>query len=169
MRQKNISFISLIFLLCVSCTSGFDRNKFDRAEHIAQDIQRSITTGAEYQHFSQLVTQLSFEVSGLKAKAISDKEKELLKGYSDLLAIYQDGLFLLKYRLEFSRHSFVPKGLIYVGQDIEPIVEKYKLETKDHIFQPTMQAWKSIPEGTITVVWFNAGVQFRRTINFPEG
>ena len=167
MRQTNISLILFfIFLICVSCSSEFDRNKFGQAEHIAQDIQRSITAGAEYQGFSQLVNQLSSELSGLKTKAKSEKEKELLRDYSDLLDMYKDGLLLLKYKMEFSRYSFVPKGLIYVGQDIEPIVEKYKLETKDHIFQPTLQAWKSIPGDSINAVWFNAGIQFRRIINF---
>lgn len=169
MRRIDFS-VALFFILlaCASCTSEFDRNKFNQAEHAAQDIQRSMTAGAEYQQFSQLVGQLSSEVSGLKTKAKTIKEKELLKDYSDLLAIYQDGLLLLKYRMEFSRHGFVPKGLIYVGQDIEPIAEKYKLETKDHIFQPTRQAWKSIPEDSINAVWFNAGVQFRRINNFSK-
>jgi len=158
----------IILLASVSCTSEFDRNKFVQAEHFAQEIQRSITAGAEYRQFSQLVNQLSSELTGLKTKAKSEKEKELLKDYSDLLDMYKDGLLLLKYRMEFSSHSFVPKGLIYVGQDIEPIVEKYKLETKDHIFQPTSQAWKSIPEGSVNAVWFNAGVQFRRINHFSK-
>ena len=169
MKQNKILLGAfIIFFACVSCTSEFDRDKFGQAEHITQEIQRSITSGAEYQQFSQLVDQLSSEVFVLKTKARSDKERELLKDYSDLLAIYRDGLLLLKYKMEFSKHSFVPRGLIYVGQDIEPIVEKYKLETKDHIFQATQQAWKSIPEDSINTVWFNAGVQFRRINNFSN-
>jgi len=56
----------------------------------------------------------------------------------------------------------VPKGLIYVGHDAEPIVTKYRLQTESHVFGPTQQPWKSISEDSIQVIWYNADQQLKR-------
>jgi hypothetical protein len=68
---------------------------------------------------------------------------------------------LWKYKKEFKRYDFVPAGLIYVGQDVEPIAAKYRFPVESHVYGPTKTAWKSIPEGSINLVWFNAEAQFK--------
>jgi hypothetical protein len=163
MRSNGIPVIWLcIVLLCAACSPGIDRNKFKNANRAARDVQRAIEEGAAYESFDELLQRLSAETTILQDKAKSTEEKELAKEYSALLAMYRDGLTLWRYRREFSGHNFVPKGLIYVGQDVEPIVTKYRLETESHVFGPTRQPWKSIPEDSIRIIWYNAGQQLKK-------
>jgi hypothetical protein len=77
------------------------------------------------------------------------------------LAIYRDGLLLWKYKIDFAPFDFVPKGRIYVGQDVEPIVFKYRFPTDSHMYQPTRQYWKSISEDSIRIIWSNADSQLK--------
>jgi hypothetical protein len=85
----------------------------------------------------------------------------VLKAYSTLLGIYQDGHMLWKYKMEFAPFDFVPKGRIYVSQDIEPIVFKYSFPVESHLYKPTHQYWKSISEDSIQIIWNNADNQFK--------
>jgi len=163
MKSNGIFFAGLcLAFFLVACSPGIDRDKFRNAEHAARGVQGAVSEGVSYQRLEELVQRLSGEVAVLQGRARSEKEKELAKEYSALLAIYRDGLTLWKYHREFSGHDFVPKGLIYVGQDVEPIVTKYRLQTESHIFGPTQQSWKSISEDSIQVIWYNAGQQLKR-------
>jgi hypothetical protein len=76
---------------------------------------------------------------------------------------------LWKYHTEFSSHNFLPEGRIYVGQDIEPVVVKYRLQTETHIFEPTHQTWKSIAEDSIRIIWDNADAQVKRIQTLLQG
>ena len=161
--KRNILFVILSLpIFCFACTShDFDKKKFENVNHAAHAVRDSVKAGADIQQFGNLLQELSAEISVLKDKVKSEKERELLKDYSDLLAIYRDGLTLWKYKTEFTQYGFVPKSLIYVGQDVEPIVEKYRLKTESHIFKPTKQSWKSIPENSIHIIWMNADSQLK--------
>ncbi len=148
----------------VACSPEIDKKRFDNVDHATRVVERSIAAGEGYQQIGESVRELSSEIASLRDVVRSKKEKELLKVYSELLTMYQDGLLLWKYKIEFTRHDFVPKGRIYVGQDIEPIVVKYQLPTESHIFVSTRQSWKSISEDSIQIIWFNAHAQLE-TIN----
>lgn len=117
---------------------------------------RAIDSGAGYQLFGEALHQLSEEVSLLKRTVMPGREEELFRVYDDLLTIFRDGQILWKYKAEFVYYGFVPEGMIYVGQDIEPIVAKYGIPTEAHLFKPTRQAWRSIPDSSIVVIWKNA-------------
>lgn len=161
--KRNILFVILSLpIFCFACTShDFDKKKFEGVNHTAQVIRDSVKAGADIQQFEGLLQKLSSEISVLKDMVKSERERELLKNYSNLLAIYRDGFTLWKYKTEFTRYDFVPKNLIYVGQDVEPIVKKYRLKTELHIFKPTKQLWKGIPESSIQIVWMNADSQLK--------
>ena len=105
--------------------------------------------------------QLSDELVEARGRISTNEEKDLLKEYSELLNFYRDGLQLWRYQLDFPFLSSELKGCIYVGQDVEPIVIKYRLTTKTHIYKPTGQQWKSIDEDSITIIWRNADDQLR--------
>ncbi len=151
-----------VTVLCLSCSQGIDRERFRNADRVASDVQRAVVDPAGYQQVEELVQRLSDEVMALQARVKSKKEQELAGEYSALLGMYRDGLTLRRYQTEFSGHDFVPKGLIYVGQDVEPIVTKYRLQTESHVFGPTQQHWKSISEDSIQVIWYNADQQLKR-------
>ncbi len=149
-------------LLCAYCSPKIDKNKFQSVNHAAIILQKSITTGVTYQDYGELMQRLSDEVTVLEDTVKSTREKELAEEYFTLLKMYGDGFLLWRYQREFSGHSFVPEGRIYVGQDVEPIVIKYRLDTESHMFGPTRQPWKSVSADSIRVVWHNADEQLKR-------
>lgn len=162
-QKKMLTALLLIFFLGTSCSSrpGIDKGKFTQLNRTALTIKTSLASGASYRQLTELVQGLSAEIAAVKTKTVTKEEKELLEAYSDLLAMYQDGLLLWKYKLEFAPFDFVPKGRIYVGQDVEPIVLKYRFPTESHLYQPTRQSWKSLSEDSIQIIWSNADSQLK--------
>lgn len=154
---------AILVTLAAACSSepGIDKAKFAGVHSASEAMKTSLSAGRSYQRLTGLAEQLSREIAGVRGRANTKEERELLKAYSDLLTMYRDGLLLWKYRLEFSAFDFVPKGRIYVGQDVEPIVFKYRFSTENHLYEPTGQYWKSISEDSLRIVWNNADSQLR--------
>ncbi len=162
-QTKILIVLQVIFFLVVSCSSksGIDKGKFVQLDRATLAVKTSLSSGASYRQLTERVQGLSAEIASVKGKVATKEEKELLEAYSDLLAMYRDGLLLWKYKLEFAPFDFVPKGRIYVGQDVEPIVFKYHFPTESHIYQPTRQRWKSLSEDSIQIIWGNADSQLK--------
>ncbi len=160
MRRRNFrSAVFFIIIFIAGCSKGLDTAKFENVRRTARACRVSAASGADYEQLDKAVVQLSGEISLLKGKVSSDRERELFKKYADLLGIYQDGVLLWRYEREGSHYNFIPKGVIYVGQDVEPVVEKYRLPTESHVYGPTKQIWKSIPADSLQIVWGNANSQ----------
>ncbi len=159
----NLGLIMIAFFLVAACSwePGIDKNKFTKLNVLAHALKTARIGGATYRQLSEQAGNLSAEVIALRNKVTTKEEKELLDAYSDLSAIYHDGLLLWKYQLEFAPFDFVPTGRIYVGQDVEPIVSKYHFATESHQYRPTGQKWKSLPEDSIKIVWNNADAQLK--------
>jgi hypothetical protein len=151
----------VLLLFAQSCSEQFDRAKFAAVDKAAREVKGSIARD-DYGLFTERVRKFADEIDALKGKTASAREEELLDAYAFLHSIYRDGLLLWKYRTEFTRYGFVPQGMIYVGQDIEPIVVRYKLKTTLHVYEPTQQRWKSIPSDSITFVWASADSQLEK-------
>jgi hypothetical protein len=163
-KQKNILvLLVMIFFINGACSSEpeMDKTKFRKLDQIAQELKTSHAAGTSYQHFGELLQALAAELAAVKAKALSKDEMEQLNAYSVLYGIYQDGYILWKYKLEFAPFGFVPKGSIYVSQDVEPIAFKYSFPTESHLYEPTQQYWKSISEDSIQIIWNNADLQYK--------
>jgi hypothetical protein len=163
-NKKNIlGLLLMIVFISGACSSEpeVDKTKFLKLDQIAQELQTSHASEASYQHFGELLKALSAEIAALKARSLSRKELEQLNAYSVLYGIYQDGYVLWKYKLEFAPFGIVPKGRIYVSQDVEPIAFKYNLSTESHLYGPTQQYWKSISEDSIQIIWNNADLQYK--------
>jgi hypothetical protein len=150
-----------LFFFFQSCSEQFDRGKFAAVDNAAREVKGSIAKG-DYRIFGDRVQKLAHEIGALRGKTASKREEELLDAYVFLHSIYHDGFLLWKYRTEFTRYGFVPQDLIYVGQDIEPIVERYKLKTESHVYEPTGQQWRSIPADSIRFVWASADSQLEK-------
>jgi hypothetical protein len=148
--------------LCASCSPKIDKNKFRDADHTAGALQRSLAADVTFHDFSELLQRFSDRITVLENAVKSKRERELVHEYVELLKMYQDGFLLWKCHREFSGHSFVPEGRIYVGQDVEPLVLKYRFETESHVYKPTGQHWKSISADSIKVVWQSADQQRKR-------
>lgn len=152
-----------MFFLIVACSSqpAINKNKFAKVKAAALSVKSALAAGASYQESNDRVEHLSVEISELKNNVTTKQEKGLLEAYSDLLECYRDGLILWKYKLEFAVFDFMLKGRIYVAQDVEPIVLKYRLSTETHLYAPTHQYWKSIDEDSIRLIWINADSQMK--------
>jgi hypothetical protein len=158
-----LTVLAIIFLLNGACSSeqGINKSKFVVMNGTAHMISAAISSGKSYRQISDLVQQLSGEIAALKGRTKTTEEKDLLDAYSDLLEIYGEGLVLWKYKLEFAFFDPVLKGRIYVGQDVEPIVDKYRFSTESHLYKPTGQYWKSIAGDSIRIIWSNADSQLK--------
>ena len=160
-RKLLFGILAAFFLLIGACSSGhgINKSKFKKAYIAAHEVKNSLDKGESYKQVGDRVRQLSVEIKALKYT--SEEEKELLDAYSDLLATYKDGLVLWKYKLDFAFFDSMLKGRIYVGQDVEPIVLKYRFSTESHLYRPTGQYWKSIPGDSIRIIWGNADSQLK--------
>jgi hypothetical protein len=160
--------ICIFFIGACSFESGIDKVKFAKLKVAAQAVKTSIAAGESYQQVTEKVEQLAADIAALKDKVPTQKEKELLEAYADLLADYRDGLVLWKYKLDFAFFDVMLKGRIYVGQDVEPIVIKYRFPTESHLYEPTGQYWKSIPGDSIQAIWSYADSQLKAMDNITN-
>jgi hypothetical protein len=169
MRQDGIFIIllSAIMLFGSGCVSepGIDKGKFSELNRTARDLTTSFTSGKPCDVPETLLQRLSSGTAALQGKSTSKGESDLIKAYSNLLTIYQDGLLLCKYRNHFSQFQFVPKGRIYVSQELEPLVQKYDLSTESHLYRPTGLYWRSIAGDSIKVIWERAELQTKNIEN----
>jgi hypothetical protein len=162
-NKKILALLLMIVFIAVACKSEPEINvaKFKKIDQAAQEIKTSLTEKTSYQHFGELLQNLSAEIAAVKNMTLSKKEMELLQAYSVLAGVYQDGYILWKYKLEFAPFGIVPEGRIYVSQDVDPIAFKYNLPTESHLYKPTQQYWKSISEDSMQIIWNNADLQYR--------
>lgn len=163
-KQYLLFVLSITILMAAACSfesfePSIDKTKFAKLESAALAVKTSIDAGAAYQEVSSRADQLAAEINSAQEIIKTKKEKRVLKSYSDLLGIYRDGLLLWKYQAEFPFLASELKGRIYVGQEVEPVVQKYQFKVETHIYRPTGQKWKSIPEDSIRMIWKNADNQ----------
>jgi hypothetical protein len=169
MRKHSIVIIVLssLMLFVSGCVSepGMDKRKFSELNRTAQDLKTSLASGKPCDAPDTLLQRLVSGITALKNKTVSQEERDLLDAYSRLLTTYQDGLLLCRYRTHLSQFQFVPKGRIYVVQELDPLVEKYGLPTDSHVYGPTGVHWRSIAGDSIQVIWESAQFQIKNIEN----
>jgi hypothetical protein len=168
--KRVLIVLSTLLLFAAGCVTepDLDRGKFAEMHRAAQDLKTAIRSGARCEFPDTLLQRLDSGTTALEDKTLSKAERELLSAYTHLLAVYQDGLFLCQSRTPSAGFSFVPKGRIYVTQELDPLVEKYDLETEQHQYGPTGKYWKSIPEDSITVIWERAEALIQNIENMTK-
>jgi len=162
-RNSFFTVLAVMLFLIAACSSrpGIDKSKFKKSYVAAHEVKKALAADASYKQVTDRVQRLSVEITALKEKVATEEEKELMDAYSDLLTTYRDGLVLWKYKLDFAFFDSMLEGSIYVGQDVEPIVLKYRFSTESHLYKPTGQYWKSIPGDSIRIIWSNADTQLK--------
>ncbi len=169
MRQNGIVMVLLSALMlsgpgCVS-EPGIDKGKFLEVNQSARDLQTAITSAKPCDVPDALLQKLASGTAALKIKTGSKGERDLVAAYSNLLTTYNDGVLLCTYRTHLSQFQFVPKGRIYVFQELDPLVQKYDLTTESHVYRPTGLHWRSIAEDSIKVIWERAELQLKNIEN----
>jgi hypothetical protein len=169
MRQVGIVIIFLlaIMLFGSSCVSepGINKEKFSELNRTARELKASIKSDKPCDVPDILLQRLASGVVALEDKAASKAESDLIAAYSHLLTTYKDGLLLCRYRSQLYHFQFVPKGRIYVSQELDPLVDKYSLSTESHLYRPTGVYWRSIAGDSIKVIWERAEIQTRNIEN----
>ncbi len=152
-----------LLLFAAGCVSepGLDKRKFAELDRAAQDLKAALSSGRPCEVPDDVLERLASETAALKDRTTSQAERDLLKAYADLAAISRDGQLLCRSRTHLTGFEFVPKGRIYVTQELDPLVEKYDLPTEKHMYKPTGLYWKSVSGDAITVIWKRAEVQIR--------
>lgn len=165
MRQDCIVILwfSIIMLFITGCVSepGLNKGKFFELNRTAKNLKSAITSGNPCDVPVTLQQRLASEIAALQDKAASKGERDLIAAYSNLLITYKDGLLLCQSRTVLSNFQFVPKGRIYVSQELDPLVEKYGLSTERHLYKPTGQYWRSIDGDSIKAIWESAQIQIK--------
>lgn len=154
-RVVVLVWLSALMLFVFGCTAepGLDKKKFAELDRAAQDLKAAVKSGKACETQDTLLKRFVSGTEALKDKMASDDERALLEAFSHLVTTYQDNLLLCRTQTAFAGFEFVPKGRIYVTQELDPLVEKYHLPIKQHVYKPTGKNWKSIPDGAVQVVW----------------
>ncbi len=165
--MKQVRTVILLFLTIMlfnfGCVSepGIDKGKFAELNRIAEEMKSAVSSGNPCDVPAALEQRLSAGIAAVKDKTASKAERDLVAAYSHLLTTYEDGLLLCHSRTHLTSFQFLPKGRIYVSQELDPLVEKYDLSIEKHLYKPTGQYWKSIPGDSIKVIWESAQAQIK--------
>jgi len=169
MKQNGIVIIVLatIMLFSSGCVSepGIDKNKFSELIRTARDLRASIASDKPCDVSEELLQKLVSRTAALKDVKASKAEGDVIAAYMRLLTTYKDGLLLCRHRTHLDQFQFVPKGRIYVTQELDPIIEKYDLPTEHHVYKPTGVHWRSVSWDSINVIWKSAETQTRNIEN----
>ena len=172
MRQFGALIVLLwAMTLCSSgCVTepGLDREKFAELNGAAQELKAAIRSGRPCDVPDILLQRLSSGTTALAGKTSSKKERDLLSAFVHLSSVCKDGLLLCRSRAHLSDFRFVPRGRVYVTQELDPIVEKYDLPTENHLYRPTGKYWKSISGDSITVIWESAEAEIKNIENMVK-
>jgi hypothetical protein len=162
-----VGLFAVCMLFAAACVSepGIDKQKFSELIRTTQDIKTAIAAPDSCSVSDALRQRLADNIAALKDKSNGKAERDLLVAYASLLATCDDGLLLCRLRHQLTTFPFVPKGIIYVTQELDPIVEKYGLATERHQYKPTGQYWRSIDGNSISSIWERARGQIRNIEN----
>ena len=153
-----VTLFSVMMLLASACIpeNRVDKNKFAELNQTALELRTVITSSRPCDVPDALVQKLASGIAAVRDRASSMAEREVITAYSNLLTTYRDGMLLCRSRTHLAQFTFVPKGRIYVTQEIDPIVERYDLATEKHLYKPTGQIWRSIDGNSMMVIWESA-------------
>ncbi len=170
MRRNKVVLILLLATMllgsgCVSEPGGIDKEKFSDLNRTARALKNAITPDRPCEVPESLLQKLASGTAALKDKAASKAESAVFDAYSRLLATYKDGQLFCQYQTQVNQLPFVPKGRIYVFQELDPLVEKYSLSTEGHLYKPTGARWRSISADAINVIWESAERQTKNIEN----
>jgi hypothetical protein len=169
MRQSTviITLISAIVVFTSGCTTepGLDKAKFAELNKVSGELKAAIGSGKPCELPDTLVQRFTTGTAALEGKTTSTAERDLLSAFAHLLTTYQDGLLLCRSRTVLANFEFVPRGRIFVTQELDPLIEKYDLTVEKHVYKPTGKEWKSISADAMRVVWEQAAFEIKNIEN----
>ena len=165
LRWLLVLLTALLFISACVSEPEFDRTKFAELSQTAQELKAAISSGTPCELPDTLLQRLSSGITAIKGKAKSKKELDLISAYSYLLTTCKDGLLLCRSRNQFANLNLIPKGRIYVSQELDPLVERFDLPTEKHLYKHTGQYMRSIDGNSIGVIWESTRTQIKNIEN----
>ena len=156
---------ALLFISACVSEPEFDKSKFLELNQTAQDIKAVLLSSNPCDLPDSLIQRLSAGIAAVKDKAKSKKEHDLITAYSYLLTTCRDGLLLCHSQSQFANLNLIPKGRIYLSQELDPLVERYDLSTEKHVYRHTGQYMRSVDGNAINVIWDSARTQIKNIEN----
>ncbi len=154
---------------CLSEPGNIDKEKFSELNKTARALKNAIAPDRPCEVPDTLLQRFISGTAAVKGKAASKAEGDVYDAYTRLVTTYRDGLLFCQYHTQVNQLPFVPKGRIYVFQELDPLVEKYNLATETHLYKPTGAKWRSVSADAINVIWESAERQTRNienTVNY---
>lgn len=158
-----ITLIALSLVFFSTGCSSIDKNKFRELRKSARALDKALEdTLLPYGQFEQLLQKMTDEITKTKALASTEEEKALLSSYEELLMTYQEGDLLWEHKIESSIYGWIPRGRVYVDEQLRPIVEKYHFPTESHVVELTNHHFESISADSLKVIWEKAHEQLKK-------
>jgi hypothetical protein len=145
------------FLLLSGCAPRVDHADFEQLYRSGKAISSATEVGINYSSFSDLVQKFASEVSIAKDSANNQPEKNMTDAYQEALTAYRDSLVVWKNEIDGAGYDWIPKGEIYVEDELRPIIAKYALTTQVRSIEITGHRFETIPEASIQIIWARAG------------
>lgn len=165
---RNIIIMLISFALLMGCTPKIDQKKHENLHHAAKAIPGATAVGVSYEKLGELLQSLSTEILIANDKSKSDLEKELLKGYADVLMMYHESTIVWKHKIEGARYDWVPRRQICIEEELRPIISKYSLPTEQHATKYGLK-FDTISEDSIQIIWGKANEHLEKTTKLYLG
>jgi len=133
-----------------------NKAKFADLDRTGKELKAAFSAGDGCEVPDAVLQRLDSGTEALKDKTASKAERDLLAAYVNLAAMSRDALLLCRSRGQLANFQFVPKGRIYVSQELDPVIERYDLAVERHLFKPTGAYLKSISSDSIKLIWDKA-------------
>jgi hypothetical protein len=158
-----LTLIALSFIFLSTGCSNIDKDKFRELRKSARAIDKAVEdTLLPYGQFEELLQKMTDEMTKSRALVSTEEEKALLSSYEELLMTYQEGDLLWEHKIESFLYGWIPKGRIYVDEQLLPIVEKYHFPTESHVVELTNHHFESISADSLKVIWDKAHEQLKK-------
>ena len=151
--MKTLMALCGAVLLLISCSSGIDKAKFADLRKDADAIVKDLDQKADYLTYEEHILSLSSHLLTAEQMMSTPQEKSLAARYRAFLTVCQDALLFWNYRAESSLYPWVPKGRVYVGDDLKPVVLKYAIPMQQHYLQLTDRRWESAPAESLDLIF----------------
>lgn len=153
MTMVRIPLLLIAAILSASCLSepSLDKAKFSGLDRTARNL-RAAPGGDWCSLPDSVVQQLSADVAALRGKSLSQPDRALLSAYGNLAVMAADLRLLCRSRSQLAAFGIIPRGRIYVNQEIDPVVERYGLATERHRYPATGAYLKSISADAIKMI-----------------
>ncbi len=162
-KVTTITLIALALIFFSLGCSNIDKNKFRELRKSARSIDKAVKDPLlPYGQFKEKFQKMTDEMTKTRALVSNEEEKALLGSYEELFQTYQECNLLWEHKIESSIYGWIPRGRVYVDDQLRPLVEKYQFPAEPHLVELTGHRFESISADSLRVIWEKAHEQLKK-------